>query len=52
MNPLAFVGMPFDVEKDSRGTEIDCNRSSAELIKPALEAAGLDVFGADEKSSR
>ena len=41
--------MPFGVKKDSQGVEIDFNRVYAELIKPALEAAGLDVFRADEE---
>ena len=49
MKPHAFVAMPFGVKKDSQGTEIDFNRVYTELIKPALEAAGLDVFRADEE---
>ena len=49
MKPHAFVAMPFGVKKDSQGVEIDFNRVYAELIKPALEAAGLDVFRADEE---
>jgi tetratricopeptide (TPR) repeat protein len=49
MKPHAFVAMPFGVKKDSQGVEIDFNRVYAELIKPALEAVGLDVFRADEE---
>ena len=49
MKPHAFVAMPFGVKKDGQGTEIDFNRVYTELIKPALEAAGLDVFRADEE---
>ena len=49
MKPHAFVAMPFGVKKDSQGIEIDFNRVYTELIKPALEAAGLDVFRADEE---
>jgi tetratricopeptide (TPR) repeat protein len=49
MKPHAFVAMPFGVKKDSQGFEIDFNRVYTELIKPALEAAGLDVFRADEE---
>jgi tetratricopeptide (TPR) repeat protein len=49
MKPHAFVAMPFGVKKDSQGAEIDFNRVYTELIKPALEAAGLDVFRADEE---
>jgi len=49
MKPHAFVAMPFGVKKDSQGVEVDFNRVYTELIKPALEAAGLDVFRADEE---
>ena len=49
MKPHAFVAMPFGVKKDSQGNEIDFNRVYAELIKPALEAAGLAVFRADQE---
>ena len=45
----AFVAMPFGTKKDSQGSDINFNRVYAELIKPALEAAGLDVFRADEE---
>ena len=49
MKPHAFVAMPFGVKQDSQGNEIDFNRVYRELIKPALEAAGLEVFRADEE---
>ncbi len=49
MKPHAFVAMPFGVKKDSQGNEIDFNRVYADLIKPALESAGLEVFRADEE---
>jgi len=49
MKPHAFVAMPFGVKKDGQGTEIDFNRVYAELIRPALGAAGLEVFRADEE---
>lgn len=49
MKPHAFVAMPFGEKTDSQGHEIDFNRVYAELIKPALEAAGLEVFRADEE---
>lgn len=45
----AFVAMPFGIKRDSEGNTIDFNRVYAELIKPSLEAAGLDVFRADEE---
>lgn len=49
MKPHAFVAMPFGLKTDSQGNEIDFNRVYAELIKPALEAAGVEVFRADEE---
>ncbi|MGC4096375.1 MAG: hypothetical protein QM706_04605 [Nitrospira sp.] len=49
MKPHAFVAMPFGLKKDAQGIEIDFNRVYAELIKPALEEAGLEVFRADEE---
>jgi tetratricopeptide (TPR) repeat protein len=49
MKPHAFVAMPFGVKQDSQGHEIDFNRVYAELIEPALETAGLEVFRADEE---
>ena len=45
----AFVAMPFGVKKDNQGNEIDFNRVFAELIRPALDLAGLEVFRADEE---
>ena len=38
----AFVIRPFGVKKDSSGREIDFERVHKELIKPALEANGLN----------
>ncbi|MBI4001548.1 MAG: DUF4071 domain-containing protein [Nitrospira defluvii] len=49
MKPHAFVAMPFGVKQDSQGNEIDFNRVYAELIKPALEATGLEPFRADQE---
>ena len=45
----AFVAMPFGLKKDSQGNDIDFNRVYDDLIKPALEAAGLVVFRADQE---
>lgn len=45
----AFVAMPFGVKPGPDGQSIDFNRVYAELIKPALEIAGLEVFRADEE---
>lgn len=49
MKPHAFVVMPFGVKKDRKGKKIDFNRIYDELIKPALEAAGLEAFRADQE---
>lgn len=49
MKQHSFVAMPFGVKKDSQGNEIDFNRVYTDLIKPALEAAGMEVFRADEE---
>jgi tetratricopeptide (TPR) repeat protein len=49
MKPHAFVAMPFGVKQDSQGHEIDFNLVYAELIKPALDAAGLEPFRADQE---
>jgi len=40
----AFVAMPFGIKED-----IDFNAVFRELIKPALEGAGFEVFRADEE---
>ena len=40
----AFVAMPFGIKE-----QIDFNRVYGELIKPALEGAGFEVFRADEE---
>ena len=40
----AFVAMPFGIKE-----QIDFNRVYGELIKPALEDAGFEVFRADEE---
>lgn len=42
MNLHAFVAMPFGIKED-----INFDSIYAELIKPALEAAGLEAFRAD-----
>ena len=49
MNPHAFVAMPFGIKPGPDGTPIDFNRVYRDYIKPALEAAGLEVFRADEE---
>jgi tetratricopeptide (TPR) repeat protein len=42
--------MPFGIKPGSDGKAIDFNRIYDEYIKPALEAAGLEVFRADEET--
>ncbi|MEP6606357.1 MAG: hypothetical protein ABJA60_09620, partial [Nitrosospira sp.] len=49
MKPHAFVAMPFGRKPGSNGQLIDFNRVYTEYIQPALEAAGLEVFRADEE---
>ena len=45
----AFVAMPFGTKPDGDGVLIDFNAVYNNFIKPALEAAGLEVFRADEE---
>lgn len=45
----AFIAMPFGRKPGHDGTLIDFNRVYVELLQPALEAADLDVFRADEE---
>lgn len=49
MKPHAFVAMPFGTKLGPDGQPIDFNRVYAEYIEPALKAAGLEVFRADEE---
>ncbi len=49
MKPHAFVAMPFGTKPDAEGNQIDFNSIYTIYIKPALEAAGLEVFRADEE---
>src|SRR5215210_3535164 len=44
MTQHAFVAMPYGIKDD-----IDFNAVFRELIKPALESAGFEVFRADEE---
>lgn len=50
MKPHAFVAMPFGKKQDAAGATIDFNRVYAEFITPALTAAGLEVFRADQET--
>lgn len=47
--PLCFVLMPFGQKPDAAGREIDFEAVYAELVRPAVEAAGLEPIRADEE---
>lgn len=49
MKSHAFVVMPFGTKPDPEGQLIDFNAVYSDYIRPALEAAGLEVFRADEE---
>ena len=43
MTPHAFIAMPFGTKPSADGAPIDFNLICAELLKPALEAAGATI---------
>ncbi len=47
----AFVAMPFGKKTGPDGTLIDFNAVYKKLLKPAIEAAGLEVFRTDEEQT-
>ena len=49
MKPHAFVAMPFGLKPGGDGVPIDFNRIYAELLRPALQDAGCEVFRADDE---
>jgi tetratricopeptide (TPR) repeat protein len=49
MKPHAFIAMPFGIKADADGQPADFNRICDELLKPALEDAGCEVFRADDE---
>ncbi len=49
MKPHAFIAMPFGTKPAPDGSTIDFNRVYAELFRPALELAGMEVFRADDE---
>ncbi|MDD5579788.1 MAG: TRAFs-binding domain-containing protein [Methylobacter sp.] len=51
MKPHAFVAMAFGKKPGPDGTVIDFNIIYNDLVKPACEAAGLEVFRADEEQA-
>jgi len=51
MKPHAFVAMPVGKKPGHNGTPIDFNAVYNDLLRPAIEAAGLTVFRADEEQT-
>ena len=49
MKPLCFVLMPFGKKPDASGKQVDFDAVYQELIKPAIEEAGLEPLRADEE---
>lgn len=49
--PHAFVAMPFGLKPGPDGTIVDYNRVYRELLAPAIQAAGLQPFRADEEQA-
>lgn len=49
LKPLCFVLMPFGKKPDASGRQVDFDAVFQELIKPAIEAAGLEPLRADEE---
>jgi hypothetical protein len=49
VTPHAFVAMPFGIQPGDDGVPIDFNRIYAELLLPALQQAGCEVFRADDE---
>ena len=51
MNPHAFIAMPFGSKPGADGQPIHFDRIYAELIVPALQRAGYQVFRADQEQA-
>lgn len=51
IRPHAFVAMPFKVKPGPDGHDVDYDRVYRELIVPAIEAAGLSAFRADQETA-
>lgn len=49
--PLCFILMPFGKKKDATGREIDFDAVYAQLIAPAVRAAGMEPIRADEEKT-
>ena len=51
MKPLCFVLMPFGRKPVGDGRQVDFDAVYFKLLKPAIEAAGLEPLRADEESA-
>jgi hypothetical protein len=49
--PLCFVLVPLGAKRDASGSSIDFDAVYAELVRPAVEAAGLEPVRADDEMS-
>jgi tetratricopeptide (TPR) repeat protein len=47
--PLCFVLMPFGIKANAAGAQVNFDAVYQELIRPAIEAAGLEALRADEE---
>jgi hypothetical protein len=51
MRPLCFVAMPFGTKPDGNGRSIEFDAVYTQILKPAIEAAGLEPLRADEEQA-
>ncbi len=49
MKAHAFVAMPFGTKKDANGNNVNFDDIYDQFLKPSIEAAGLEVFRADNE---
>lgn len=49
IKPLCFVLMPFGKKPDAKGDMVDFDQIYQQIIKPAIEDAGLEALRADEE---
>ncbi len=49
VKPHAFVAMPFGLKTTPDGQTINFDRIYADLLRPAVEAAGMEILRADEE---
>lgn len=47
--PLCFVLMPFGIKANAAGAQVNFDAVYQDLIRPAIEAAGLEALRADEE---